>query len=179
MKVSTKAIVSLMQNAKQSVKFKLLTVMAIMLFNSMHTSLNAQTAVKHFNLVAEKPVSVLNERAKINFTREFKNITGEKWVKKNDGYRAKFDNSGINYMVDYNRKGNWLSTIKNYDEPNIDSRVADAVRTAFPGYSIVHLAEIKKGKATVYLVKIENQKVLKTIRMADGEMDVYEAYTKG
>ena len=168
-----------MQNAKASLKFKLLTGTAIMLFSSLSPSLNAQTVAKQFNFVVEKPSPILNERAKINFTREFKYIRGEKWVEKDDGYRARFDNSGINYMVDYDKKGNWSSTIKNYDESHIDSRIADAVRTAFPGYSIIHLTEIKKGKVIVYLVKIDNQKLLKTIRMIDGEIDVYEAYTKG
>ena len=153
--------------------------MAIVLFNGLLPTLNAQTASKRFDFIAEKPSPIVNERAKSNFNRDFRYARGEKWLEKEDGYRAKFDNSGINYMVDYDNKGNWVSTIKNYDELHIDSRIADAVRTTFLGYSIVHVTEIKKGKILVYLVKIENKSLLKTIRMIDGEMDVYEAYVKG
>lgn len=153
--------------------------LAFALFLNFLPSLKAQTAVARFNVDVEKPLPVLNEKAEINFKREFKHIKSANWIEKEDGYRAKFDERGISYMVDYDKSGNWLSTIKNYDESHLDSRIGNAVKTAFLGYFIVHVTEIKKGRVIAYMVKIENQKLLKTIRVIDGEIDVYESYVKG
>lgn len=147
---------------------------AIVLFFSLLPSLKSQTSVTH----SYKTFPIISDEVKKNFIKEFRKIHNEKWFEKEDGYRARFEDDGIKYMVDFDKKGNWLNTIKNYDESHLDKRIGDAVKTAFLGYSIVHITEIKKGKVLTYLVKIENQKLLKTIRMIDGEIDVYEAYIK-
>jgi hypothetical protein len=39
--------------------------------------------------------------------------------------------------------------------------------------------EINAANKTAYLVTIENAKTWKTIRVVDGEMDVYEDFIKG
>jgi hypothetical protein len=151
----------------------------IQLFN-LNSSLKAQNAVARIDVNEErtKHVSALNDKAERNFKKTFKTAYNPSWVEKEDGFRAKFFDNDIKYMVDYDKKGNWVSTILNYDEPRLDSHVADAVKTAFLGYAIVHVTEIRKGKAVVYLVKIDNQKLLKTIRVENGEMNVYESYIK-
>src|SRR5687767_7027608 len=115
--------------------------LAVALCFNFLPSLKAQTAVERFKVVAEKPLPVLNEKAENNFKKEFKHIEGANWIQKEDGYRAKFYDKGINYMVDYDKSGKWLSTIKNYDESHLDSRIGSAVKTAFLGYFIVHVTE--------------------------------------
>jgi hypothetical protein len=140
----------------------------------------AQNAIARVNVneITTKHVNVRNDKAERNFRREFREVYNPKWIEKEDGFRAKFVEKDISYMVDYDKKGNWLNTILNYNEDHLDSHVANAVKMVFPGYVIVHVTEIKKGKAKIYLVKIDNQKLLKTIRVENGEMDVYESYIK-
>lgn len=151
----------------------------IPLFN-LTASLKAQNAVARIdvNEARTKHVSALNDKAERNFKKTFKTAYNPTWIEKEDGVRAKFIDNEIKYMVDYDKRGNWVSTILNYDEAQLDSRIGDAVKTAFLGYAIVHVTEIRKGKSVVYLVKIDNQKLLKTIRVENGEMDVYESYIK-
>ena len=142
--------------------------------------LRAQNAIASVNIneIKTKHAYALNDKAERNFRREFRTVYNPKWVEKEDGFRAKFVENDISYMVDYDKKGNWLNTISNYSEDHLDTHIANAVKMAFLGYAIVHVTEIKKGKATIYLVKIDNQKLLKTIRVENGEMDVYESYVK-
>jgi hypothetical protein len=153
---------------------------AIVQLCSLSFPLRAQNAIARVNIneIKTKHVNVLNDRAERNFRREFRKAYNPKWIEKEDGFRAKFVENDISYMVDYDKKGNWVNTISNYNESHLDSHIANAVKMAFLGYAIVHVTEIKKGKATIYLVKIDNQKLLKTIRVENGEMDVYESYVK-
>jgi hypothetical protein len=154
--------------------------LAIIELINLHSPLMAQNSIAGINANEVKPknFAVLNEKADKNLRREFRNVHNPKWIEKEDGYRAKFAADDIKYMVDYNKRGNWVSTIANYSEENLDSRIADAVKTAFLGYAIVHVTEVRKGKTIVFLVKIDNQKLLKTVRIVNGEMDVYESYIK-
>lgn len=161
---------------------KTLTIisLAIIQLCGLNATLNAQNAIAGIDINAAKAkhFSVMNDRAEKNFRKEFKNAYHPSWIEKEDGFRAKFQEHDTKYMVDYDKKGNWVSTILNYDEAQLDSRIAGAVKTAFLGYAIVHVTEIRKGKSVVYLVKIDNQKLLKTVRVINGELDVYESYIK-
>jgi hypothetical protein len=140
----------------------------------------AQNAIAHINIneIKDNHSSVLNAKADKNFRKEFRNVSNATWMEKEDGYRVKFTDNDIRFMVDYDKKGNWLSTISNYSEDDLDPGIAVAVKTAFLGYAIVHVTEVRKGDVIAYLVKIDNQKLLKTVRVINGEMDVYEAYVK-
>jgi len=154
--------------------------LAIVQLSNLHSPLMAQDAIARINTSDIKPkhLVVLNEKAEKHFRRDFRNVSNERWIQKEDGYRVKFAGGNVKYMVDYDKRGNWVSTISNYSEEQLDSHIADAVKTAFLGYAIVYVTEIKKGKRTVYLVKIDNQKMLKTVRVVNGEMDVFESYIK-
>ncbi len=148
--------------------------MAVGLFFSLLPSLKSQSSVAR----TYKSFSIISDQAKKNFIKEFRQIYNERWYEKEDGYRARFEDDGIRYMVDFDKKGSWINTIKNYDESRLDKQIADAVKTAFLGFSIVHVTEIKMGKRLIYLVKIEDRKMLKTVRVINGEIDLYEAYIK-
>jgi hypothetical protein len=154
--------------------------LSIMQLCNLTVALKAQNAIAGINVndVKLKHVSAVNDKAERNFRKEFKGVYQPKWIEKEDGYRAKFVENDISYMVDYNKKGDWVSTILNYNEEQLDTHIADAVKTSFLGYAIVHVTQIKKGKAVIYLVKIDNQKLLKTVRVENGEMNVYESYIK-
>jgi hypothetical protein len=159
----------------------LITVgLTTMLLLNIISPVPAQNAIARINVndVNVKRAAALNEKAERNFRREFKEAYDAKWIEKEDGYRAKFVENQVKYMVDYNKKGDWVSTIANYNEDQLDTHIAGAVKTAFLGYAIVHVTEVRKGKSIVYLVKIDNQKFLKTVRIVNGEMDVYESYIK-
>ena len=154
--------------------------LAISQLCNLNSNLMAQNTIARINVneIKATHAAAYTNKAEKNFRREFKQAYNPRWIEKEDGYRAKFIDNDISYMVDYDKKGNWISTNSNYNEDNFDQHLANAVKTAFLGYAIVHVTEIRKGKSTVYLVKIDNQKLLKTIRVENGDMEVYESYIK-
>ena len=152
---------------------------AFFVFFSAMSPLSAQTSDMAFaKPIAGKRIASPNDQAEKTFRKSFKNVLVKSWSQKEDGYRVRFSDNSIQYMVDYDRKGRWTNTIKIYDEKNLSKEVANAVQTSFLGYAIVHAMEIQTSKVTVYLVKIENKENLKTIRVINGETEVIEEYRK-
>lgn len=147
----------------------------------MICSANAQTSIMYRTIdnliVTGKHITAPNQKADMHLKRSF-NVLNETWGEKSDGYRATFTDHKIRYMVDYNKKGNWVSTIKSYDGTLVSPAIAKSVVSAFPGFRIVHVTQVKMGNKLVHLVKIEDCHSLKTVRVSGGELDVMESYRK-
>ena len=124
-------------------------------------------------------IADINARALKEFSKTFKTAANATWYEIKDGFIAKFKDDGIETRVGYNHKGRWMSTIRTYTEANLPRDVRRLVKSTYYDYSIFLVQEVTVGDKTVYLVKIEDADTLKTIRVIDGEMDVYEDYKKG
>ena len=158
---------------------------AVALLNS---AAKAQTAEKNL-LSSQYGAIALNERAvnhysEINvnavrhFSSQFKSVSDEKWTKKEDGYRVSFQKDDIRYMVDYDKKGNWKSTIRIYGEHRLPQEIRREIRSDYLDFEIVTVTELKINNVLSYFVKLEDQHSLKTVRVINGEMDVVEDYVK-
>jgi hypothetical protein len=117
-------------------------------------------------------------RAVKNFRRAFKEAVNESWTQKPDGFRAKFTRDNIAYVVDYDKKGRWLVTFRNYNEPQLDRHVRSAVKTAYLDHNIFRVIEVHTPNSMTYFVKIEDFLTIKTIQIANGEMQEVESLVK-
>ena len=122
--------------------------------------------------------SELKINAMRNFEKQFANVD-ETWSNKEDGFRARFTRDNIKYMVDYNQKGKWVSTIRVYDESDLSADIRKSVKSIYVDYSIAKVIEVKIGKTLVHFVKMENQTSLLTLHVAKGEINEVENYRKG
>ena len=62
------------------------------------------------------------------------------WIQ--GGYRANFTLKGIYYRLDYDKKGNWLHTIKYYDVRKLPTEVRRLVVSTYLDYTITKIEEI-------------------------------------
>lgn len=122
--------------------------------------------------------TTLNKRALKEFNRDFKTDSRVFW--NNDGrfITAKFSEGEVHTKVMYNRHGLWLGTVKTYMEAQLPRDVRTQVKREYFDYNIFGVIEVSTPAGKAYLVRIEDAKTWKTIRVRDGEMDVYESYTK-
>ena len=77
-----------------------------------------------------------------NFKKQFPDVEG-RWSTKEDGFRAQFSQGSIKYMIDYDRKGHWVNTIRVYDEKDLDREIRKIVKSNYIDYSIVKVIEVK------------------------------------
>ncbi|HXL55572.1 MAG TPA: hypothetical protein VN958_04895 [Chitinophagaceae bacterium] len=120
----------------------------------------------------------VNEKAVKDFTKSFKNISGEQWYKVSDGFIASFKENGIETKVAYDQKGRWHCTVRTSNESQLPSDVRDLVKSRYYDFKILVVYEIKHDN-TVYILKMEDASTLKTLRVADGEIEIIADNTRG
>jgi hypothetical protein len=122
--------------------------------------------------------SALSTKALKNFGKTFKETDNATWVEIVDGFKAEFTKEGIETKVFYDRKGRWVANVRNYQEDKLPKDIRHRVKSIYYDYSIFYVQEITVGDKMAYLVKMEDKNSVKTIRVADGEMDEYLAFEK-
>lgn len=120
----------------------------------------------------------VNTKALKDFNKSFKNISGEQWYKVTDGFIASFKENEIETKVAYDQKGKWHCTVRTFGENQLPSDVRDLVKSRYYDYKILVIYEIRHDN-TVYILKIEDTSTLKTLRVADGEIEIISDNSKG
>ena len=159
---------------------KLLFTLA--LSTQLATTLFAQPGYFDQLSVSREKKTIGRSELKINAIRNFKkqfNNVEETWSTKEDGFRAKFIHDKITYMVDYDQKGKWVSTIRIYNENELSADMRKTVKSTYIDFTIVKVIEVKIGKSLVHFIKMENQSSLLTLHIMNGEITEIENYRKG
>ena len=171
-----------------------LSIVPCSLFIISGMALHAQTAVKKqtFNNVAIAPQEAFApahnsmddfRNIPIKAVRSFKytwqHVDNETWYKIPDGYRARFTEDGVLYLVTYNKKGKWLHTMRQYDETKLERDVRAQVKSVYYDYSILLIEEIEYSmKPLTYIIHMEDMASFKNIKICDREMEVITEINK-
>ncbi|MEP7377070.1 MAG: hypothetical protein ABI675_26960 [Chitinophagaceae bacterium] len=146
---------------------------------NLNTSSSKEVAMNDDKeLPAFSSYSAFTAKAVKNFSKNFKDADNAGWAATIDGYKAEFTKEGIETKVFYNRKGQWVASVRNYFEDKLPRDIRHQVKSKYYDYNIFYVQEITVGEKMTYLVKIEDKDSIKTIRLADGEMEEYLAFEK-
>jgi hypothetical protein len=103
----------------------------------------------------------------------------ENWFKIPEGYYVRFIIDGIDHMEYYDKKGNLLYTIRNYDEARLPSDVRYNVKSTYVDYDIRFVQEIESASGAItYIIHLEGKTKWINVRISNGEMDEFEKYNK-
>jgi hypothetical protein len=126
-------------------------------------------------------LDAVNAKAFKDFRKSYKNVSNEKWFKVSDGFTADFTVNGISNKIYYNKKGQWIASLKTYREDKFSPDIRDIVKRRFYDYQINYVQEVETldtyGTPT-YIVHLEDNNNIKLARIEDGEMDIYEEFKK-
>ena len=119
----------------------------------------------------------------IKAVRSFRNtylyVDNETWYKIPEGYRARFTEDGVLYLVTYNKKGKWMHTMRQYDETKLQRDVRAQVKSVFYDYNIVLIEEIEYfRKPLTYIIHMEDKVSFKNIIMSEREMEIITVIDK-
>ena len=169
---------------------KILTILALVplccsalpqdLKNSV-VSGNPEVSIPHLmsGMASAASFDAISPKAVTSFHKTFKNISDEKWYEMSDATRAKFTLNDVHYMVDYDKKGNWLHTIRTYAEKGLPTDVRQEVRTTYLDYSIICVKEITLPHSDeTYVVYLEGPSNFINLRITNGELDEWQKYNK-
>ena len=130
------------------------------------------------NLAAANRNNVANMRASRDLIRRFNDPEKVSWFDMQDGLAARFESNTVDTKAYYDRAGRWYATIRSYGEDKLVQDIRKLVRTNYYDYSIYLVDEVTVEDTTAYLVKIQDHDSIKTIRVINGAMDVYENFMK-
>ncbi|HEY1871823.1 MAG TPA: hypothetical protein VGG71_12245 [Chitinophagaceae bacterium] len=115
----------------------------------------------------------VNTRAILNFNKSFKEIKDPQWsATQEGGFVARFEYKHATTRVFYDNNGKWLGTISGYNEDKLPAGIIKLVKTNYYDYAITYIHELKLANdETVYLILIQDQKTIKTIRVSEGQLE--------
>jgi hypothetical protein len=123
--------------------------------------------------------NLISSKAVKNFHKEFTPPSGETWFYTEGGFVAKFTQDGIETRVDYDKKGNWMHTIRTYDEYKLPEDVRHLVKSSYYDYNITQVQEIEMPRDSfTYIVHLEGKTTLINVKVINGEMEEWEKFDK-
>jgi len=112
-------------------------------------------------------------RAIRDFRNNFRDVDNETWNVVKLGFTAYFKQDHIGNWVYYDRKGNWLYTMRSYEEDKLPRNIRAQVKSTYYDYSIGVVREIRSKSGITYVVHIEDKNGFKQLRIdEEGGMDV-------
>jgi len=131
------------------------------------------------NAASELPSTDVNVKAVKHFTKQFGANNQAKWYQTSEAFVAQFISNGIETKVVYDLKGNWHSMLRTYSEDKMPFDVRDLVKSTYYDFSIMVVYEITHADNVAYILKIQDSKTIKTLRVRDGNVEVISDYTRG
>ena len=121
----------------------------------------------------------ISSRAVRNFEKSYRGVTNAQWFEMKYGFTASFKLDGDVNRIYYDKRGNWIATIKCYDEKKMPHDVRATVKSIYYDYRITSVDEIRTGDKIVYLVHMQDATTWKNVKVCDGEMEVTAEFNKG
>jgi hypothetical protein len=95
------------------------------------------------------------------------------------GYTVQSVIDGRESTTAYNKNGKWVYTIQQYSPDNLDNNIVQKVRSVYADYGVTAIQKIEQpGQDAVYIVRLENTKSLKTVRLSNGEIELMQNFIK-
>jgi hypothetical protein len=121
----------------------------------------------------------VNARVVKNFVRSYKNVSNEQWYKLQDGFVSLFNLDDIDYQVAYDKKGNWIRTIRSYGESKLSGDARHMIRSIYYDCRINLVQEIENPDDPItYVVQLKGKTQIINLMIRDGEMTVLKKYTR-
>jgi len=135
------------------------------------------TEEKSFTVV--NAISV-NDRALKDFAKANKNATGVTWyqVEKGGGFLAHFSTNEVDTRVAYDKKGRWQYNLCTYMEDHLPFEIRDLVKKKYYDFSIIVCYAYEIDGGPVYIIKMEDSKSYKTLKVYDYEIVETDNYIK-
>jgi hypothetical protein len=161
------------------------SLLTIVLFTASPILIFAQTEKNKF-LVPDNKTEYevkMKEDVPIRAVRRildrYTNATNLHWYVVENNIIAKFFVDSLETKLYFTNKGFWSETITSFGNSQIPSAISDAVKSDYRDFKIIVAYKIETFATMVYMVKIENKKLLKTLKIKDGGIEVTNDCIKG
>jgi hypothetical protein len=122
----------------------------------------------------------ISARAQRQLAAAYPELKEVRWYRIKGGYTAIFTNTGIHTTVVYDQSGEWIHTLKTYQEAQMSAMLRAKVKSVYFDYAITWIYETINADGTSFQVNVMDDRRLVTLFIsADGEMEIAGDYLRG
>ena len=144
----------------------------------------AQTADESsFNQILKPAIDIPNEThisglTLKSFNRQYNNASNVVWHMSQEGSSARFTIDGISHRVFYNKRGRWISTIKNIPAERLPKYVVNRIKCHYPAYKVFFAQHVRTPIGQSFVASIEKENSWKQIKLVGSEIEVMGDYVR-
>ena len=121
----------------------------------------------------------INEKILKSFKQTFPDAEQVKWLEQADRYTVNFRENGILTKIDYDKDGNFISSLRYYTEKNLPINILCRLQKKYADKKVFGVTEMTSDATVEYYIKLEDDQNWITVKSnADGNMQVVEKYRK-
>jgi hypothetical protein len=121
----------------------------------------------------------ISDKLLTTFKQTFPDAVQVKWVEQADKYSVSFKQNDILTKIDYDKDGNFVSSLRYYTEKNLPVSVLCRLQKRYAGKAVCGVTEMATELSTEYYVKLQDENTWYTVKSdADGNMQLIEKYKK-
>jgi hypothetical protein len=112
----------------------------------------------------------ISAMALLAFQKNFSNVAEVKWSLVENKYMARFINEGRKTRMLFDKKGEVIYSVTEGNEKSLPADVRKAVKSIYYDYQITFTAEVHSMDKTAWIVNLEDETSLVTVKVVDGEV---------
>jgi hypothetical protein len=122
---------------------------------------------------------IVSEKLLQTFKNTFPDADQVRWQESPDKYSVDFRQNGVLTKIDYDRDGNFVSSLRYYTEKNLPINILCRLQKKYSDKKVFGVTEVTTDSMVEYFIKLEDQNNWLTIRSdAEGNMQPFEKYKK-
>ncbi|HVU56999.1 MAG TPA: hypothetical protein VHD83_18180 [Puia sp.] len=125
------------------------------------------------------PDLTISEKMLSSFKQTFPDAEQVRWLESADRYTVNFKENGILTKIDYDKDGNFISSLRYYTEKNLPINILCRLQKKYADKKVFGVTEMTSESTVEYYIKLEDNENWITIKSnADGNLQVVEKYKK-
>jgi hypothetical protein len=121
----------------------------------------------------------ISTRAVRNFMTNYESVSNERWFNAEDRFLVTFKLDDVYYRVDYDKRGDWIQTIRSYDQSKLPPGIRDMVNSSYRGYHLFLVQEVEIPLHPVnYFIHLDGEGRLINLRIFNSEIQELENFKK-
>ena len=113
------------------------------------------------------------------FHKTFPDAQQVRWAEQEDKYMVNFKQGDVLTKIEYDKDGNFLSSLRYYSEKNLPVSILCRLQKKYGDKKVFGVTEMTTDSAVEYYIKLEDETNWITVRSnSDGNMQVIEKYKK-
>jgi hypothetical protein len=128
--------------------------------------------LRYWHLLNSEPANYpdISEKALMAFKKDYRNANDIQWSIVENKYMARFNNDGRITRILYDNKGHIVYSLSEGTAKNLPADVKKAVRSIYFDYSITMITELHIFDKTAWIVTLEDETSMVTVKVVDDEV---------